>query len=158
MLTLPPSVRIYVATAPCDMRKQFDGIALLVEQQLQLHPRSGHLFVVFNRRGDQVRILFWEHAEQGLRETEQRLVSNRAATAADVNSKKQKREKALFDVRQTERNISRMTLRAPVGGTPLACRLMLTENGALVCCAARPSAAFLSAGFPNRTSDRCCRG
>jgi len=60
MLTLPPSVRIYVATAPCDMRKQFDGISLIVEQQLQLDPRSGHLFVVFNRRGDHVRILFWD--------------------------------------------------------------------------------------------------
>lgn len=55
-------------------------------------------------------------AEQALREAEQRLVSNRAATAADINSKKQKREKALFDVRQTERNISRMTLRTPVAG------------------------------------------
>lgn len=60
MLTLPPSVRVYVATTPCDMRKQFDGIALMVEQQLQLSPRSGHLFVVFNRRGDHVRILFWD--------------------------------------------------------------------------------------------------
>jgi transposase len=60
MLTLPPTVRIFVATAPCDLRKQFDGIALLVEQGLQLDPRSGHLFVVFNRRSDQVRILFWD--------------------------------------------------------------------------------------------------
>lgn len=60
MLTLPPAVRIYVGTAPCDLRKQFDGIALLVEQTLRLDPRSGHLFVVFNRRGDQVRILFWD--------------------------------------------------------------------------------------------------
>lgn len=60
MLTLPPSVRIFVATAPCDMRKQIDGIALLVEQTLQHEPRSGHLFVVFNRRGDHARILFWD--------------------------------------------------------------------------------------------------
>lgn len=60
MLTLPPSVRVYVATAPCDMRKSFDGISAIVEQQLQLDPRSGHLFVVFNRRGDHVRILFWD--------------------------------------------------------------------------------------------------
>lgn len=60
MLSLPPAVRIYVATAPVDMRKQFDGLALLVEQQLRLEPRSGHLFVAFNRRGDQVRILFWD--------------------------------------------------------------------------------------------------
>ena len=60
MLTLPPAVRVYIGTAPCDLRKQFDGIALLVEQTLRLAPRSGHLFVVFNRRGDQVRILFWD--------------------------------------------------------------------------------------------------
>lgn len=60
MLTLPPSVRVFVATAPCDMRKQFDGIALLVEQGLGHDPRSGHLFVVFNKRGDHVRVLFWD--------------------------------------------------------------------------------------------------
>jgi transposase len=60
MLSLPPSVRIYVATTPCDLRKQFDGIAQLVEAELRLDPRSGHLYVVFNRRGDQVRILFWD--------------------------------------------------------------------------------------------------
>lgn len=60
MLTLPPTVRIFVATAPCDLRKQFDGIAVLVEQGLRHDPRSGHLYVVFNRRGDQVRILFWD--------------------------------------------------------------------------------------------------
>ena len=62
MLTLPPSVRVYVATAPVDLRKQFDGIALLVSQSLRLDARSGHLFVVFNRRGDQVRILFWDRS------------------------------------------------------------------------------------------------
>jgi transposase len=60
MLSLPPTVRVFVATAPCDLRKQFDGIAVLVEQGLRHDPRSGHLFVVFNRRGDQVRILFWD--------------------------------------------------------------------------------------------------
>ena len=60
MLTLPPSVKIYIATAPCDMRKQYDGLALLVEQGLGKDPRSGHLYVAFNRRGDHVRILFWD--------------------------------------------------------------------------------------------------
>jgi transposase len=62
VLTLPPTVRVYVATAPCDMRKQFDGIAQLVRHGLEQDPRSGHLFCVFNRRGDQVRILFWDRS------------------------------------------------------------------------------------------------
>jgi transposase len=60
MLTLPPSVRVFVATAPCDMRKQIDGLSLVVQQTLGQDSRSGHLFVVFNRRGDHVRILFWD--------------------------------------------------------------------------------------------------
>lgn len=62
MLTLPPTVRIYVATAPCDMRKQIDGIAALVEHRLGLDARSGHLFITFNRRRDMVRILFWDRS------------------------------------------------------------------------------------------------
>jgi transposase len=61
MLSLPSTVRVFVATAPCDLRKQFAGIALLVEQGLYHDPRSGHRFVVFNRRGDQVRILIEGH-------------------------------------------------------------------------------------------------
>ena len=62
MLTLPPSVRVYVATAPCDLRKHFDGLAAMVREGLRENPRSGHLFVVFNRRADQVRILFWDRS------------------------------------------------------------------------------------------------
>lgn len=60
MLSLPASVRIYAATAPCDMRKQIDGLAALVEQELGHNARSGDLFVAFNRRGDMARILFWD--------------------------------------------------------------------------------------------------
>lgn len=60
MLTLPATVRVFVGTAPCDMRKQIDGIALVVQQALGQDPLSGHLYVVFNRRGDHVRILFWD--------------------------------------------------------------------------------------------------
>jgi transposase len=60
MLTLPPSVHIYIAAEPTDMRKSFDGLSLCVQQVLRKDPLSGHLFVFFNRRRDQVRILFWD--------------------------------------------------------------------------------------------------
>ena len=62
MLSLPPSVRVYVAPNPVDVRKGFDGLSLYVQAQLQLDPLSGHLFVFFNRRLDQVRILFWDRS------------------------------------------------------------------------------------------------
>ncbi len=62
MLSLPPSVRVYVAPNPVDARKGFDGLSLYVQAQLQLDPLSGHLFVFFNRRLDQVRILYWDRS------------------------------------------------------------------------------------------------
>ena len=60
MIPLPSSVRIYVAASPADMRKSFDGLSALARNVVNQDPMSGHLFVWFNRRGDQVRILFWD--------------------------------------------------------------------------------------------------
>ena len=60
MLTLPPSVHVYVAAEPTDMRKSFDGLSAIVAERFRANPLCGHLFVFRNRRGDQVRILFWD--------------------------------------------------------------------------------------------------
>lgn len=60
MFTLPPALRIYVATAPTDMRKSFDGLSAAVTHIIGEDPTSGHLFVFRNRRGDQIRVLFWD--------------------------------------------------------------------------------------------------
>jgi len=60
MLSLPPSVRIFVYTQPADMRRGFDGLSAIVEQSLTQDPLSGHLFVFFNRRRDRTKILFWD--------------------------------------------------------------------------------------------------
>lgn len=60
MLTLPPSVKIYVAASPVDCRKSFDGLSSMVASTFGADPLSGHLFVFLNRRGDQVRILFFD--------------------------------------------------------------------------------------------------
>jgi transposase len=60
MLSLPPSVRIFVYTRPADMRKSFTGLSALVEQQMQLDALSGHLSLFQNRRGDKVKCLYWD--------------------------------------------------------------------------------------------------
>ena len=57
---LPPSVRIYVATAATDMRKSFDGLSAAVSQVLAQDPFAGHLFVFFNRGADRVKVLWWD--------------------------------------------------------------------------------------------------
>jgi len=60
VLTLPSTVRVYVATQPIDLRKSFDGLSLAVTSVLDLDPLSGHLFCFFNRRATMVRVLFWD--------------------------------------------------------------------------------------------------
>jgi len=55
-------------------------------------------------------------ADQTVRELEQKVTAERDAAAADVASARQKREKALFDVRETERLIAGMTVKAPAAG------------------------------------------
>ena len=51
MLTLPPSVKIWCATTPTDLRRGPDGLSALVRSQLHADPLSGHLFVFVRRDG-----------------------------------------------------------------------------------------------------------
>jgi transposase len=60
MFGLSPAVRVYLATAPADMRKSFDGLAALTRGVLQLDPFSGHLVVFANRRRDRIKVLYWD--------------------------------------------------------------------------------------------------
>jgi|SRR5882757_3291690 transposase len=60
MLYLPASVRVYLCTSPCDMRRSFDGLHALVTGVMQLDAFDGHLFVFANRRKDRVKILYWD--------------------------------------------------------------------------------------------------
>jgi transposase len=59
MLLLPRAVRVYVATAPCNLRKSFDGLSNEVRAVLAQNPLSGHVFAFLNRRKNQVKLLVW---------------------------------------------------------------------------------------------------
>jgi transposase len=60
MIHLPASVRVYLATSPCDMRRGFDGLHALVNTVMELDALAGQLFVFSNRRRDRVKILYWD--------------------------------------------------------------------------------------------------
>lgn len=60
MICLPASVRVYLCTAPCDMRRSFDGLHGLVTSVMELDAMAGHLFVFSNRKRDRVKILYWD--------------------------------------------------------------------------------------------------
>jgi transposase len=60
VLNLSELVRIYLSTQPTDMRKGFDSLAAVVRDWLGHDPLSGHLFVFRSRRGDRVKLLWWD--------------------------------------------------------------------------------------------------
>ena len=55
-------------------------------------------------------------AEQALREAEEKLKSDKSGSEADVQGKIQKRDKALYDVQQAERQIAELIVKAPGSG------------------------------------------
>jgi transposase len=60
MMTLPPSVHIYLCATLIDGRRGIDSLAAMVRSTLEVDPFSGHLFVFLASRGRGVRILFWD--------------------------------------------------------------------------------------------------
>lgn len=60
MLTIPPSVRIYLAVEPVDMRCGHDGLSSIVRAQWNVDVFSGDLFVFLGRRFDRCKILYWD--------------------------------------------------------------------------------------------------
>lgn len=64
MLTLPANTKIFFSAEPCDMRKQLDGLAALVQQGMHREPRNGDMYIFCNRRRDMVKVLFYD--QQGL--------------------------------------------------------------------------------------------
>ena len=60
MLSVSPSVRIFVYALPADMRKSFDGLHSLVTHQFGKNVMDGDYFVFFNRALDRCKILLWD--------------------------------------------------------------------------------------------------
>lgn len=59
MLLSTTALRVFAYTRPTDMRKSFDGLCGLVEQELGQQVESGHLFLFFNRRHNRVKVLYF---------------------------------------------------------------------------------------------------
>jgi transposase len=63
-IPIPAGARVWLATGHTDMRKGFDGLALLVQETLKRNPHNGHLFVFRGRRGGLIKVLW--HDGQGM--------------------------------------------------------------------------------------------
>lgn len=60
MIPLPAGTRVWLAAGVTDMRKGFAGLATLAQDVLHKDPHSGHLFVFRGRRGDLVKVIWWD--------------------------------------------------------------------------------------------------
>lgn len=60
MLRPNPTAQVYLYAGVVDMRKSIDGLAALVEQELELNPMTDTLFVFCNRGRDKIKMLYWE--------------------------------------------------------------------------------------------------
>ncbi len=60
MISIPAGGRVYLACGATDMRRGFDGLAVMVQETLAQDPHSGALFVFRGKRGDLIKLLWWD--------------------------------------------------------------------------------------------------
>ena len=60
MIELRTGTKIWIAAGVTDMRRGFDGLSAQVQTVLEQQPFSGHVFVFRGRRGDLVKLLWWD--------------------------------------------------------------------------------------------------
>lgn len=60
MLTFNAGIRVHLALGVTDMRCGFNGLAAQVQTVLRADPFSGHLFLFRGRRGDLLKVLWWD--------------------------------------------------------------------------------------------------
>ncbi len=60
MIGLPAGTRIWIAEGVTDPRRGFTGLSGMVQMALKENPFSGHAFVFRGRRGDLIKMLWWD--------------------------------------------------------------------------------------------------
>ena len=60
MIPVPSNTRIWLSAGATDMRRGFNTLAAQAEKVLELDTYSGHLFVFRGRRGDLLKIIWWD--------------------------------------------------------------------------------------------------
>ena len=59
MLSISPSVKIFLYAGVADLRRGFDGLSALVENAMGEDPLSGHIYMFLNRRRNRIKLLYW---------------------------------------------------------------------------------------------------
>lgn len=60
MIAFPAGTKIYLACQPVDMRNGFDGLTTMAKRIFDQDPFSSHVFLFRAKRGDYLKILYWD--------------------------------------------------------------------------------------------------
>lgn len=60
MIALPPATRVWLACGATDMRKGMCGLAVMAQEVMKQNPHSGAVFAFRGRRGDLVKLLWYD--------------------------------------------------------------------------------------------------
>jgi transposase len=60
VIQLPVGTKVWIAAGVTDLRRGFDGLSAQIQNVLHEQPFSGHVFVFRGRRGDIVKLLWWD--------------------------------------------------------------------------------------------------
>ena len=60
MMNFAPGIKVFLSCKAISMRKGFDGLCAEVTNIIRMDPFSGHLFVFRGKRGDYVKVLYWD--------------------------------------------------------------------------------------------------
>lgn len=60
MIAPPVGAHIWIAAGVTDLRRGFTGLSALVQTALEQDPFAGHVFVFRGRRGDLIKLLWWD--------------------------------------------------------------------------------------------------
>ena len=60
MIGLPTGTQIWIAAGLTDLRRGFTGLSAIIQVKLEQDPFAGHVFVFRGRRGDLIKVLWWD--------------------------------------------------------------------------------------------------
>ena len=60
MITIPAGTQVWIVAGVTDLRRGFTGLSGMVQTALEQDPFGGHVFVFRGRRGDLIKVLWWD--------------------------------------------------------------------------------------------------
>lgn len=60
MIALPSGTNIWIAAGVTDLRRGFTGLSAAAQTVMEQDPYSGHVFIFRGRRGDLIKLLWWD--------------------------------------------------------------------------------------------------